>query len=71
MICKSPLKTLPVDSFTKGGSSRIRVLTYAREGKILITTAVQLRVNGNILKLHVIEEDLNRVKEHTGRIIHW
>ena len=59
LISKSSLHILLADSYTTGGSSRIRVLTYAGEGKILITTAVKLKVNGNMLNLHTIEEDLN------------
>ena len=34
-------------------------MTYAGEGKIILTTKIKLKLNGKILKLSAIEEDLN------------
>ena len=34
-------------------------MTYAGEGKILLTTEIKLKLNGKMLKLSAIEEDLN------------
>ena len=52
------------------------MLTYAGEGKILVTTAVKLKVNRNMLKLHAIEAEPafsfpspDRWKAYTGERI--
>ena len=45
--------------YSQGTSSRVRVMTYAGEGKVLLTTEIKLRLNGKRLKLSCIEEDLN------------
>ena len=34
-------------------------MTYAREGKVILTMEVKLRHNGKLLKLSTIKEDLN------------
>ena len=34
-------------------------MTYTGEGKVILTTEIKLRINGKILKLSSIEEDLN------------
>ena len=34
-------------------------MTYAGEGKIILTTEIKLKLNGKMLKLSAIEEDLN------------
>ena len=45
--------------YSQGTSSRVRVMTYAGEGKIILTTKVRLKLHGKMLKLLPIEEDLN------------
>ena len=59
LISKSVLKTIPTFMYSQGSSSRVRVMTYAGEGKIILTTEIKLKINGKILKLSSIEEDLN------------
>ena len=34
-------------------------MTYAGEGKVILTTEIKLKINGKILRLSSIEEDLN------------
>ena len=45
--------------YSLGTSSQLRVMTYAGEGKIILTTAVKLKLPGATLTLNTIEEDLN------------
>ena len=45
--------------YSLGSSSQIRMITYAGEGKTILTTAVKLRLPGATLTLSAIEEDLN------------
>ena len=45
--------------YSQGTSSRVRVMSYASEGKVILTTEIKLRINGKTLKLYSIEEDLN------------
>ena len=45
--------------YSLGTSSQIRVMTYAGEGKTILTTAVKLKLPGTTLTLTTIEEDLN------------
>ena len=59
LISKSALQDLPITMYSQGTSSRVRVMTYAWEGKIILTTKVRLRLNGKMLKLSAIEENLN------------
>ena len=59
LISKLVLKTIPTSMYSQGLSSRVRVMTYASEGKVILTTEIKLRINGKILKLSSIEEDLN------------
>ena len=59
IISKSALSNLPPSMYFLGTSSQIRVMTYAGEGKTLLTTAVKLRLPGKTLKLSTIEENLN------------
>ena len=40
-------------------SSKVRLMTYAGEGKVILTTDVKLTILGRTLKLSAIEEDLN------------
>ena len=37
----------------------MRVLSYAGEGKIILTTEIKLKLHGKTLNLSAIEEDLN------------
>ena len=59
IISKSALSALPPSMYSLGTSSQIRMITYAGEGKTILTTAVKLRLPGAILTLSAIEEDLN------------
>ena len=59
IISKSALSALPPSMYSLGTSSRIRMITYAGEGKTILTTAVKLRLPGATLTLSAIEEDLN------------
>ena len=52
-------KTIPTSMYSQGTSSRIRVMSYTGEGKVILTTEIKLRINGKILKLSSIKEDLN------------
>ncbi len=45
--------------FVHTNSSQVKIATYAGEGKVVLTTAVKLRIHGKTLKLSTIEEDLN------------
>ena len=45
--------------YFQGTSSRVRVMTYAGEGKVRLTTKVKLKLHGKTLKFWAIEEDLN------------
>ena len=45
--------------YSKGNSTRVRVLTYTREGKIILTNEIKWKLFGQILNLSAIEEDLN------------
>ena len=60
LISCSTLSSLPPPSmFSLGLSSRVRVLTYAGKGRVILTTEVKLKLHGKPLKLSKIEEDLN------------
>ena len=59
LISQSALSTIPNSMYTLGTSSKVRLVTYAGEGKTILTTEVKLRLYGKILKLSVIEENLN------------
>ena len=43
LISKSVLETILNSMYSQGTSSRVRVLTYAGEGKVIFTTEVKLR----------------------------
>ena len=58
LIFQSALQALPTSMHSRGTSSKVRVKTYAGEGKIIITTEVKLKLHGKKLKLSAIEEDL-------------
>ena len=45
--------------YSHGTSTRVRVLSYAGEGRVILTTEIRIKLNGNLLKLSAIEEDLN------------
>ena len=59
-LFKSALQALPPNLYSQGTSSRVRVLTYTGEGRIVLTTEIKLRLGENTLKLYAIEEDLNK-----------
>ena len=59
LISQSALQDLPTSMYSQGTSSRVRVMTYAGEGKIILTTEVKLKLYGKMLRLSAIEEDLN------------
>ena len=46
IISRSALSTLPPSMYFLGTSSQIRVMTYAGEGKIILTTEVKLKLPG-------------------------
>ena len=46
LISRSVLKTIPTSMYSQGTSSRVRVMTYASEGKVILTTEIKLRLNG-------------------------
>ena len=45
--------------YTLGTSSKVKLMTYAGEGTIVLTTEVKLRLHGKVLRLSIITEDLN------------
>jgi len=51
-------RTLPFSMYFPGNSSRVRVMTYAGEGKI-IYSEIKSTLHWKMLKLSAIEEDLN------------
>ena len=51
------MQVLLMGMYSTGNSTRVRVLTYAGEGKVIITTEVKPRLNGYKLKLSAIEQD--------------
>ena len=59
LISKSALSTIPQSMYSLGSSSQVKIMTYAGEGKIVLTTTVKLRIQGRTLKLSTIEENLN------------
>ena len=52
-------RTFPASMYSEGNSTRVRVLTYTGEEKIILTTEIKLKLFGHVLKLSAIEEDLN------------
>jgi len=48
-----------MSTYSLGTSSQVKTITYAGEGKAVLTAAVKLRMQGKTLKLSTIEEDLN------------
>ena len=59
LISKSALSTIPQSMYSLGSSSQVKIMTYAGEGKVVLTTTVKLRIQGRTLKLSTIEENLN------------
>ena len=59
LISQSALQTLPTSMYSQGTSSRVRVMTYAGVGKIILSSEVRLKLHGKMLKLLTKEEDLN------------
>jgi len=59
LISKSALSTIPASMYSLGTSSKVRLMTYAGEGKTILTTEIKLKLHGKVLKLSIIEEDLN------------
>ena len=70
LISPSTLSSLPPSMYSLGPSSRVRVLTYAGEGKDILTTEVKLKLHGKTLKLSTIEEDLNSGSGFSLSILH-
>ena len=60
LISKFILQLLPVDMYSIGDTTKLRVLTYASEGKTISTTEVKITLNGFLLKLSTINVDLNK-----------
>ena len=58
LISKSVLQTLPASMYSQGNSTRVRVLSYAGEGKVILTTQIKLKIFGQVLTLSAIDEDL-------------
>ena len=59
LISQSALQGIPSSMYSRGTSTGVRVLSYAGEGRVILTTEIKLKLNGNLLKLSAIEEDLN------------
>ena len=59
LISRSALSKIPQSMYSLGSSSQVKIANYAGEGKVVLTTAVKLRIQGKTLKLSTIEEDLN------------
>ena len=59
LISRSALSKIPQSMYSLWSSSQVKIATYAGEGKVVLTTAVKLRIQGKTLKLSTIEEDLN------------
>ena len=59
IISRSVLKKLHPSLYSLGNATKVRVMTYAGEGKNIITTAVKLKIGDITLKLAAIEDDLN------------
>jgi len=59
LISKSALSTIPQTMYSLGSSSQVKIMTYAGEGKVVLTTTVKLKIQGKTLKLSTIEENLN------------
>ena len=59
LISQSALQVLSASMYSQGTSSRVRVMTYAGEGKVILTTEVKLKLHGKMLKFSAIGEDLN------------
>ena len=59
LISKSALQVLTTSMHSKGSFQRVRVLNYAGEGKVILTTEIKLKLNGQVVKLSAFEEDLN------------
>ena len=45
--------------YSQGNSTRVRVLSYAGEGKVILTTQIKLKIFGQVSKLSAVDEDLN------------
>jgi len=59
LISRSALSTIPQSMYSLGSSSQVKIMTYAGEGKVVLTTTVKLRIQGKTLRLSTIEENLN------------
>ena len=59
LISKSALSTIPQSMYSLGSSTQVKIMTYAGEGKVVLTTTVKLRIKGKTLKLSTIDENLN------------
>ena len=61
LISRSAHSTIPQSMYTLRTSSKVKILTYAGKGKVVLTTEVKLRLQGKTLKLSTIKEDSNNV----------
>ena len=59
LISQSALQSLPTSMYTRGASSKVRISSYAGEGKEILLTNIELNWYGHILKLSALEDDLN------------
>ena len=59
IISRSALENLHPSTYTLGSETKVRLMTYAGEGRNVLTTAVKLRIKNKTLKLSAIEDDLN------------
>ena len=49
LISRSALQTIPASMYSLGNSNRVRVLTYAGEGRVILTTKVKLRLCSKVI----------------------
>ena len=59
LISRSAHSTIPQSMYSLGSSSQVKIITYAGEGKVVLTTVVKLRIQGKTLRLSTIEANLN------------
>ena len=59
LISRSALSTIPQYMYSLGPSYKMRVLTYSRKARVILTTEVKLKLLGKTLRLATIEDDLN------------
>ena len=65
LISKSALHLLPEDSYSLGNSSRINLLDFRRQGQLFNTTEVKINLYNIVLKLVVIDVNLDSVSAYS------